>query len=108
MEAVSDLHRLGCSLSSAFGVAAGTVPADHLNLGMLSQPSREIDPFPAVEQIQRAMGLHIDEHGAVVASSAKGEVVDAQHLHPAYRRFGQGLDQTQQRVATHCQPSPRR
>ena len=38
MEAVCNLGRLGCTKPCPFRVGSGSVPADHLDLGMLGQP----------------------------------------------------------------------
>lgn len=91
---VSDLHRVRGALPGSFAIAAGPIPADDLDLGMLPQPGCETVAIAVVEHLDRAVGGHVDEHGAVVAASPEREVVDAQHCHGPRRRVRQGFDQS--------------
>src|SRR5581483_2492559 len=57
------------------GVAAGAVPADHLDLRMLAQPGGQTLTLATVEEVDGAVGRHIDKQRAVVTAPAEGEVV---------------------------------
>ena len=104
MEAVGDLYRLRRALAGAFAIATGAVPADHRHLAVAAQPPGQVRAVAAVEDLDRAVGGHIDQHGAVMAAFAEGEVVNAEHRHRPGRRVGQRLDQPQQRVPAHRHP----
>jgi len=74
---------LGCDLdclrragAGAVGVGAGPVPADDLGAGMCLQPFRQRVGFPVPQQVHGLAGVHVDQHGAVVATAAEREVVD--------------------------------
>jgi hypothetical protein len=81
--AVSDLHGQGCPLVGAVGVRAGTVTAHDLGAGMLAQPVGEGVGLPVGQQLQRAVGGHVDQHTAVDVAAAQREVVDPEHSHVA-------------------------
>jgi hypothetical protein len=51
--------------------------------------------------MQRTVGGHVDQHGAVMAALAEGEVIDAEHLDLADVRLGQRPDQAQEGVLAH-------
>lgn len=99
--AISDLFGLRRADPSALPVTAGTVPADDLHLGVIAEPGSQVLPVAAVVEVQRPVGGHVDQYRAVVAAPAEGEVVDAEDLHLADLRLGQGPDQPQQCVPTY-------
>jgi hypothetical protein len=90
---VGYLDRCGCAGAGAVGVGAGAVPADHLHPGVLEQPGREGVGFPVREQVDRTVGIHVDQHGAVPVAAPQREVVHAQYLHLPHRWVGQSADQ---------------
>jgi hypothetical protein len=104
VEAVGDLHRLRRARPGTFAITTGAVPADHGDLAVAAQPPGQVRAVPAVEDLDRAVGGHIDQHRAVMAAFAEREVVDAEHRHQPGRRVGQRLDQPQQRVPAHRHP----
>ena len=101
VETVSDLHGLRCALAGAFAITAGAVPADHGHFRVAAQPRGQIRGFAALEQLDRAVRGHVDQHRAVVTALAEREVINAQHGHRPGHRFGQRPDQPQQRVPAH-------
>jgi hypothetical protein len=96
--AISDLLGLRCSDARTFCVTAGPVPANDLHLGVASEPGGQVLALAAVVEMQRTVGGHVDQHGAVMAALAEGEVVDAEHLDLTDVRLGQGPDQAQEGV----------
>lgn len=101
VEPVGDLLGLRCPKPCALAVSTGTVPTDDLDLGVTTQPRGQVLAVAAVEHIERTMGVHVDQHGAVVTAFAEGEVIHPEHLHRTGLRIGQCSDQPQQRVPPH-------
>ena len=99
--AVRDLHRLGCSGPGSIRVGPATVPADDLGSGMGLQPLAEGVALAVRQQVDRPMGVHIDQDSSVDTPAAQGKVVDPEHPHWAHARVGQRHDQGQQRRPTH-------
>jgi hypothetical protein len=65
---------------------------------MLPQPFSEAVTIAAVEDVDRPMAGHVDQHSAVMTPPAEREIVDAEHGDRRLRRIRQCLDQPQQRV----------
>jgi hypothetical protein len=68
---------------------------------MAAQPRGQVRAVAAVEEPDRAVAGHVDQHGAVVTAFAEGKVAGTEHRHRPGRRLGQRLDQPQQRVPAH-------
>jgi hypothetical protein len=62
-------------------VGAGTVAADDPDLRMVPQPGREGRCGPVGQDVDRAVGCHVDEDRRVGPSSSNGELVDAKMQH---------------------------
>ncbi len=96
---VSDLNRVGCSLSSTLRIFTAAVATDHFDTGVCGKPRREGLCAPIGEQINCAMPLQIDEDTAVGATTPKGEII---HAHDSQRWWGSnsvGADARQQSIA---------
>jgi hypothetical protein len=87
--AVGDLDRGRRALPGAVGVGAGPVPADHLGAGMRAQPAGEGVGLAVGEQVDRAVGGHVDQDRAVDVPAAQREVVHAEHRHTRALGVGQ-------------------
>ena len=79
VEPVGDLHRGGRRLPGGPGVGAAPVPADHLDAGMGAQPVREGLRLPVRQHVNKAVAVHIHQHGRVRMALALGDIIDAQH-----------------------------
>jgi hypothetical protein len=79
VEAVGDLHRVRRSGPGAICIGTGPVPADHRWRSVLEQQSGQWLRVASRDQIDDAVVLAVDQHGAVVVSSFDREVVDAEH-----------------------------
>jgi hypothetical protein len=103
---VGHLDRRRRAGAGAMGVAAGAVSADHRHTRVLAQPGRERVGFPVWQQVDRMMGVQVDQYGAVAVAAPQREVVHAQHLHLACWRVGQSAYQPQHGVAADPKPQP--
>lgn len=65
MEAIGDLDGVRCALLATLRVRAGAVAHDDLDTGVMAQPVGEYLGGAIVEQINRTVGLKIDEQGAI-------------------------------------------
>jgi hypothetical protein len=81
VEAVGDLYGARRAVAGAFAITARAVPADHRHLGMRAQPRGQVRAVAAVEELDRAVAGHVDQHGAVVTAFAEGEVAGTGHRH---------------------------
>ncbi|UVS79425.1 hypothetical protein Actkin_03173 [Actinokineospora sp. UTMC 2448] len=75
MPAIGDLDRLGRTTSGSVGIGARAVTTDDTDTGMPRQPRGHGVRRSVRQQIDRPVGAHVDEHGAVVVSAAEGEIV---------------------------------
>jgi hypothetical protein len=98
VEAVGDLHRVRRSGPGAICIGTGPVPADHRWRSVLEQQSGQWLRVASRDQIDDAVVLAVDQHGAVVVSSFDREVVDAEHAHRTHDRVRNRSDQPQQAV----------
>ena len=71
---------------------------------MGQQPRGERVGLPISKHVDRAMGGHVDQHGAVDMPAAQREIVHSQHPHPTDLRVGERTDQPQQRASARRQP----
>lgn len=79
VEPVGHLDGVRSAGFRAFGVGTGTVAANHLGSGVVSQPLSQRFGFATVQDIDRLARADIDQDGAVHVSSAESEVVDTEH-----------------------------
>lgn len=94
---VGDLHRVRRRGTGAINVAAGPVSADHFHARAGAKPASEVFALVAVEDVYWSVPVgQVNQHGAIVASAAKREFINAKHLHPAGRWVWQRADQPQQ------------
>jgi len=75
---VGDLDGGGCAAGGAFGVAAGPVPADHLDPRVFVEPGGQAVGGAIVEHVDHPAAGHVDQHGPVAVAASPGEVIDAQ------------------------------
>lgn len=73
--AVGDLDRLRGALTGAFGIGAAAVSADDADAGMPAKPGGDGVGVTIIEQVDRAVGGHVDDHGAVDVAAPHREVV---------------------------------
>ena len=85
--AVADLHRARQCLADRLAVGARPVPAHDLGPGMVPQPFFRDVGGAALDDVDAAAGLGVDEHGRIDAAAAQREVVDPQD--PRHRQRGQ-------------------
>lgn len=69
------------------------------------QPAHDGGRFPIGQDLDRTMGLQVDQQCAVPIAFFPGEIVEAQHLRGLARRNIRTADEPQERIATgrHCQ-----
>jgi hypothetical protein len=82
---VGDLDRSRSASVSTLGVAAAAITTDTLGCRVIVQPGRELVGRAAVEQIDGAMPLDVDQYATVHTPTAHGELV-----HPRTRAADTG------------------
>jgi len=82
------LHSLRRALPDTVGVRPGAVTADHLQFGVLPQPSGDGRRGPVGQEVDHRVGFQVDQDGAEVPPLAARPIVDAQDAHRTVR--GQG------------------
>ena len=75
---VADLHASGQRGADCLAVGPRSVPADDLDAGMLTEPVPGDIGGTALQDVDAAAGLVLDEHGRVDQAAPQREVVDAQ------------------------------
>ena len=75
---VADLHASGQRGADCLAVGPRSVPADDLDAGMLTEPVLDGIGGTALQDVDAAAGLGVDEHGRVDQAAPQREVVDAQ------------------------------
>jgi hypothetical protein len=98
MPPVDHLLCLGCGRPGGFGVRAGPVPADDLDVWMLGKPGRHRLRFTSRQDIDRAAGFQVDDDGGVLVPTAQREVIDPHHPHRRRRFLWHRPNQPQHRV----------
>jgi hypothetical protein len=98
MPPVGDLGRLGRTLAGAFGVGAGPVSADGLHLRVLAQPCGQRLTVAARKDLDRPVGVHVQQHRAIHVPAVEREVIDAEHADLPNLRVGHGAQQVEQRI----------
>lgn len=96
MPAVGDSDRFGCAGPGGLGVGAAAFEADHRGSGTRSQPCGHGLGAPVGQDIDRAVGVHVHQDGAVAMPFTQGEVVDPEYLDGVHRRIRQAAYQPQQ------------
>ena len=95
---VGHLPGVGCTLTGSVGVAAGAVPADHLDAGVDAQPVGELHGALPVQDVHRPVPVaEVDQHRAVLTPASPREFVDTEDRHRPDGRVGQAADPAQQR-----------
>ena len=95
---VGHLLGLRCTRAGAVAEGAGAVAADDPHLRVVVQPGGEGVRGAVGEDVDRPVGIHVDEDCRVGAAAAYGELVHAQMRDEARRRDGQCADETEQGV----------
>lgn len=83
--AISDSQGVRGSFLDRLGVGGGAVPADDLGSRMLGEPGRESLGGAIGQHVHDPAGLDVDQHGAVRAALAEGELVHPQHARRTVR-----------------------
>src|SRR5579859_6931894 len=81
MKAVGDLDSVGGRKRRRSSVVAAAVAAHNLHFGMTLEPASKAHLFAVGQQVNHRPAFQVDEHRAVGASSAKGEIIDTEHSH---------------------------
>jgi hypothetical protein len=100
VEAICDLDRLGCPLSSSFGIGTSSIADNDLDTGVAAQPVGEDFGSAIVEQVDRPMRLEVEQQGAIPPLLAsKRNVINAKHSR-TMRLFGVGerVEQPEERI----------
>lgn len=77
--AICDFEGVGGGLLDRLRIGGGPVPADDLRTGMGLEPGRERLRGAIGQHVHDPAGLDVDQHGAVGAALAEGELVHSQH-----------------------------
>lgn len=97
---IGHLHGLRSVGLGPVAEGTGTVAADDPDLRVIPQPGREGSRGPVGQDVDRAMGCHVDEDRRVVPAPSNGELVDAEMRHPSRRGERKRPDQPKQSVLT--------
>jgi hypothetical protein len=97
MEAVHDLHRLGCPSTNAVRIEVTAVTADDGDRRLPCQPGRECGGRAVRQQVHDAMRRQIDQDGAIAMAPPPGPLVDTNGLEGWRGRDRRPLDQAEQR-----------
>jgi hypothetical protein len=81
--AVGDLDCLWCPAGAAVGIAIRPVPADHFRPRAGGQPGSEGVGGAFCQDVHRAAGGHIHQHGPVTMAAAQRELIHPKHLRGA-------------------------
>lgn len=73
---VGDLDRLRRAAGCRVGVGPGAVPADDLHARVPREPGGHGVRGAVGQEVDRAVGADVDQHGAVMVSATQGEIVD--------------------------------
>ncbi len=103
--AISDFEGVRGGLFDRLGVGGGPVTADDLGAGMFGQPGREGLRGAVGQHVHDPAGFDVDQHGAVGAALAEGELVHPQHPRGAVRHRRR-LQQPQKPGSAGGQPQP--
>jgi hypothetical protein len=100
VETVGNLIGLRRPLIRSFGVRPGTISHDGRDAGVLPQPRRQRLCVAAVQQLDRAVGLQIDQERGIATTTAEGQVVYTQDARRGGLRRRHRVGQPQQRIVT--------
>jgi len=93
---VGDLECLGCTLPRSFGIRLRPVSHDNLDTGMSAQPGGQRLGGPPREEIDRSMGLEINQERGVHLTATEGEIIDTEDPWGWCQRENRVTQQTQQ------------
>ena len=102
---VADLHASGQRGADGLAVCAGSVPADDLGAGMLTEPVPGDIGGAALQDVDAAAGLGVDEHGRVDEAASQREV---HSQHPGNGHLGQRNPQQNAQRGVPRQRNPER
>ena len=97
MEAVHDLHRLGCPSTNAVRIEVTAITADDGDRRLLFQPGRECRGRAVRQQVHDAVRRQINQDGAVAMTPPPGPLVDTNGLEGWRGRARSPPDQAEQR-----------
>jgi hypothetical protein len=78
--AVSNLHRIRCTLPPAVGVVLATIPAQNLDSRMVPQPPSQRLGGPIREQVDGLVSFEVHQDRAIAATSPLRPVIDAENV----------------------------
>src|SRR5438094_1257207 len=109
MEPVGNLDGVGCTPACAVRVGSGTITADHVDTGVLTQPGYQPARRTIWQKIDRAPTLQINQNRSVPLTTSPGPIVDAKYTWRLGRRQRRCAHQTEERGAAgrHAEASPK-
>lgn len=93
---VGDLSGVRCALACSFGIRLRPVSHDDLDAGISAQPRGQRLGGPPLEEIDRSMGLQINQDRGVHLTATEGEIIDAEDSWSWCRRQVRATKQAQQ------------
>jgi hypothetical protein len=100
MEAVRNLHRIGCPLPNTGCIRVRAVTGHHVNFGMRLEPGRPRVGQAVLEHVNGAAALELDHDGAVAMAFAPGPIVNANDMGRWLHGRGQASHPPEHGVAT--------
>ena len=113
VKAVGNLHGIRSPTACSIGIFVGAVAGDHLDAGMCLEPLLDDLGGAFWLEINRAMGVKVDEDRTVDLTFAACEVVDAQVAGCRIRCGRRATSEAEERIGADwhplapCQPSTR-
>lgn len=98
MPSVGDLNGLRGTASRALGIAAGPITGDHLDAGVLLEPTRNSVGAPVRQELDDLATLEVAYDRAVALAAPECPVVNADHAPRPPRLDCGGADQAQKRI----------
>jgi hypothetical protein len=108
VEAIGNLDGIGRALTRTVGVGAGTIAADHVDAGVLTQPGCQALGRAVRQQLDRPATLEVHEDRPIALAPPPGPVVDAEDARIDRRRRRCLADQTKEgrSAGRHLQTAP--
>jgi hypothetical protein len=108
VEAIGNLDGIGRALTRTVSVGAGTITADHVDAGVLSQPGRQTLGGSVRQEFDRLATFEVYEDRPVALAPPPGPVIDAEHTRIGWRPHRCLADQAEERRAAgrHPQTAP--
>ena len=99
MVAIRDLPGARSAACGCLRIGPSTVATDDLYAPMRTQPADDGGRFPIGQDLDRTMGLQVDQQRAVAVPFFPGEIVESQHLRGLALGNSRAADEPQERLA---------